>query len=43
MLVVEAEAAVWSKLGLCPSMVEEADVGRNCKAAGVWVGVPDFA
>ena len=35
-LVGEVEAAVLLRLGLSPSRVEEADVGRNCKATGRW-------
>ena len=35
-LVVEVVAAVWLKLGLSPSRVEEADVGRNCEEGHVY-------
>ena len=37
--VVEVEAAVVFKLGMSPSVAEEADVGRICKTIGVWIGV----
>ena len=36
--VVEVEAAVLLKLGLDPSRVEEAYVGRVCETTAVWIG-----